>query len=238
MSRLALALKAEAVLGVLLAVRHRTVRLAGFLALVVVPLSAMTGGSASSRQQLVLIIGGSLAAVAASRLLAPGAAVTAARRAASAWWIAPVGRLAGVWLLIVPIIGLTAAILADGPVQAARVVVAASLFSAAVGAVTLALAPLLGASGSGALGLLAVWFGTIPPSGMLQMLSGWPYVQRPVVLLWNVLPLDWRALRWMRVGGVEDPFVFVTSIAAGLALAAWAVAGPPAPGRHGAEARP
>ncbi|MFQ6047272.1 MAG: hypothetical protein ACE5PT_13110 [Gemmatimonadales bacterium] len=218
-----MALKAEVVIGVLLTVRHRTVRLAGFLAGALLLLGSFAESAVSRGLELVLVISGTVAAVAASRLLAPGEALAAARRAGADWWVSATGRLAGVWLLILPAAWVAALILAEGMNEAIRVAWVAAVYGGAVGAVTLALTPFMGATGAAALGLLGVWLGGLPPSGIYQILSGWEYVRRPAVWLWNVLPLDWRALRWGRVGGLEDPMVMAAWIVVGVMMASWAI---------------
>lgn len=223
---MALASKAELVLGMLLVVRHRTMRLSGVLALLGMTLAMFA--DASTRPGLarhtVLLLGGSLGAVAGSRLLAPGAALAAAWRCGSPWWLPAMGRLAGVALLAVPTVGVAAAALTGttsswhGAIQLGFI---AWVYTVAVAATALASSPFLGASVSGALGLLAVWFGGIPPSAMSELLTQWPYVQRLSVLLWNVLPLGWRARRWLELAETGDALLLATWIVLGVALGAW-----------------
>ncbi|NIN09930.1 MAG: hypothetical protein GTN62_00805 [Gemmatimonadales bacterium] len=221
-----LAAKAEVVLGMLLTVRHRAVRLAGLLCVVVIGLGVFDEGEPElARQyQTVLLVGGSLAAVGGSRLFAPGAALAALRRSAGPWWLAPVGRLVGVLLVVWPLVGIGTGALAGPSADwqtATRLGLIAGLHAAAVAALTLALAPALGATAAGTLGLSAAWLGGIPPSGVLELFGGWSYVQRPAVLLWNVLPLNWRAARWFRAGTVEDLLVLGGWVVLGVMLAAW-----------------
>ncbi len=111
-----------------------------------------------------------------------------------------------------------------GAAAAAKLGAIAGCYAVALGALTLALAPLTGATAAGTLGLLAAWLGAIPPSGIQALLAEWPYVQRPAMILWNALPLDWRATRWFRVGALEDPAIFAIWIAVGIVVAAWAAA--------------
>ncbi len=226
---LALSAKAEIVVGVLLVIRHRTVRLAALLAFVAIGMGVLGSGDPdqTNHHQIVFVVAGSLAAVAGSRVLSPGAALAAARRAAGPWWLAPSGRLTGAALAVSPVIAIAAISLAapvTGAAAAAKLSAIAGCYAVALGALTLALAPLTGATAAGTLGLLAAWLGAIPPSGIQALLAEWPYVQRPAMILWNALPLDWRATRWFRVGGLEDPAIFAIWIVVGIVVAAWAAA--------------
>ncbi len=224
-----LAFRGEVVLGMLLVTRHRAVRLAGVLAVVVVGLALLAGddGGAVARRQAVFAAGGSLAAVAASRLLAPGAALAAGRQTGGPWWRAPVGRLTGAWLVVAPPVAAAAVLLVGsvaGSWAAGRTAAVAALHVGAVGALVLAVAPLAGASAAAAVGLAVAWLGGVPPSVMGAALDAWPYLRRPVVLAWNTLPLDWRAGRWLRASTVEDLAVLAGWIALGCIVAAWAAA--------------
>lgn len=228
MTVVGVAFRAEVVLGALLVTRHRVARLAALLAVAVVALTLHAGSQADvgARRQAVFVIAGSLAAVAGSRLLGPGAALAGARRAAGPWWRGPLGRLVGAWCVIVPGVGVAAAILVGsvaGPWPTIRVAGVAALHAAAIGALTLAGAPLIGSSAAASGALVAAWLGGIPPSGMAAVLARWPVVQRPVVAAWNVLPLDWRASRWVQTGSLEDPALILAWVAAGCLVAGWAV---------------
>lgn len=228
MRRTALALAGEVTLALLLVVRHRAVRLTAVLAFALAALTYAAGDDASTnaRRQTVLVVAGSLAAVGASRLFAPGAPLAAARWAAGPWWRAPAGRLLGAWLVAAPAAATAALVLvapADGSPVALRVTAAAGGQAAALGSLVAALSPIAGASAAATLGLLAAWLGGIPPSAMAAVLDGVPYLQRPVVGLWNLLPLDWRAARWVRAGTVDDPLVTALWIVLGCVAAAWAV---------------
>jgi len=225
----ALAGKAELVFGMLLIVRHRTVRLTAALAVMGIALGIV--GNAAERSglahQTVLLVGGSLGAVAGSRLLAPGAALAAAWRSGSPWWLPAAGRLMGAALLAAPAVGLTSAALvgpAMGWEAALQLGFVGWVYATAMTAVTLAASPFLGASASGALGLLAVWFGGIPPSAMYELFGGWTYLQRPIVLMWNVLPLGWRANRWLHQAAMEDALLLGGWIALGIVLGTWGAA--------------
>jgi len=216
-------------LAVLLVVRHRAVRFAAALAVVVLLLADL--GHAVDRpgaaEATALVVVGSLGAVAASRLLGSGTALAALRKAAAPWWLSPGIRLTGVALLLTPVVGVATVALAgsggngDGAMRFGGVVWVASTACAAG---TLALSPFLGASVSGALGLLAVWFGGIPPSAMHEVFGGWTVFQRPVVLLWNTLPLGWRATRWLQHGEAADGLMLGAWILAGIVIGGWGAA--------------
>ncbi|MGD2136508.1 MAG: hypothetical protein PVF27_10120 [Gemmatimonadales bacterium] len=224
MTPAAIAVKAEAVFGVFVTLRHRTVKLVLLLAAAVALLATVSGGEASD-PTTVLVIAASLGAVAGPRVLAPGSALDAARRAAGPWWLHPAGRLVGVAVLVVPVsFGAGALLGGDGgewPTWS-RLGVAAAGAALALGSVTMALAPLLGATAAGTVGLVLAWFGGVPPSGMAAVFGGWPWLARPVTLAWNALPLGWRAARWLQRGGAGDPLLLGCWIALGVALAAWA----------------
>ncbi|UCF41403.1 MAG: hypothetical protein JSW43_03475 [Gemmatimonadota bacterium] len=220
-----LALKGEAVLGAQLVVRHRAVRLTALLSLAILVLALAQGGPGSPHT--LFGVGGCLSAVAGSRLLAPGAALAAARRAAGPWWLAPAGRLAGLLLLLAPVLAVGAAALipsSGGEAAFVPLALAALLQAGALGALTLALAPAVGASASGMLGLTWALLGGLRPSEMLQLLAGWPYAQRVAVTAWNLLPLSWRAARWLRDGTPLDLVLLGSWVVAGTALGAWATA--------------
>ncbi len=211
----------------LLVARHRAGRLVALLAVTVLGIAILDRGSgAAGSHHVLFLVGGSLAAVAGSRLLAPGAALLGARRVAGPWWVTPAGRLAGAMVLALPILALGAGgILGSpgGPLPILRLGAAAALQAAALGALVAGLAPLTGATAAGTLGLGAAWLGSVPPSGVAELLGGWEYAQRPAVLLWNGLPLAWRAARWYEGAFSGDLLVLAGWVVVGVALAAWAV---------------
>ena len=210
-------------MGVLLVVRHRTVRLMGAFALALVALMLATGGrDSAAAESTVLLIAGSMAVVGASRVLAPGAALSGARRAAGRWWLHPVGRLVGVLLVSGGVALVAVAALRTEWLGGVQLAAVAAIYAAALGAVVLGLTPLIGASAAGGLGLLAVWLGAIPPSTVSVMLGDWWFLQRPIVLLWNSLPLSWRVLQWLTGGVRVDVALFVGWLGVGIALAGWA----------------
>lgn len=217
------------ILGTLLVVRHRSVRLVSMLAGIVLLLGMLgPGAGVAPTPQWLFLICGTVVAVAGARLLAPGAALASARRVAATWWLAPGGRLFGALILLAPFLAL-GAVIAGAPRSdvsgALRMAGIALLYAAALGGLALALAPLLGATAAAFLGLVGAWLGGVGPSDMYALLAGWSYLQRPLVLFWNTLPLAWRAERWYREGATDDLLVLAVWIPVAVALAAWAVAG-------------
>ena len=234
---LALAFRAECVLGLQLVLRSRAVQLVVLLAAVLTGVGVFggVGQSLAAAGRLTFVACGSLMAVAGSQLLATGPALAAVRRAAAPGWVHSVGRMAGVALLLWPIVVGTASVLI-GPVggwaQVGRLAAVGWVYAGAVGALALSLGPLVGASGAASLGLLLVWLGGIPPSSMYVLLEAWPHVQRPIVWLWNVLPLGWRADRLHVEGLAVDAILLAGWVALGVVVAAWgAVRLPAHPGR-------
>lgn len=219
-------LKSEMVLAVQLAARHRTVRLTALLGLA----GLMAARSASDPLPALLLVAGGLGATAASRPLAPGAAFFLARRAGAHPITTAVGRLGGVTLLV---LGATAAALpvaGAGEVAAVvwRHVGVAVIAGVAIAAPVLALSPVIGASGAGALGLLVAVLGHIPPSGVYASLARWPAVRTSAVLLWNLLPMPWRANRWGEgtPGLFADVLLLVAWVLLGLVFTAWTLLPP------------
>lgn len=227
-TRLTPALKAEVMLGLLLVLRHRAFRLTGFLVLVIAAFAAFGLGDrgATHAISLALLTGGSLIAVAGSRLLAPGPALAGARLVAAAWWLVPAGRLTGALLVVMPV-ALATHLAVSAPVSnlvdLVRVTLVAAAYVGALGAFTAVLAPLMGASAAASCGFLAAWMGGVPPSTVAAALQEWVYVQRPLVWVWNLLPLMWRARRWLAEGQMSDIVVFLAWIILGMVGAAWAI---------------
>lgn len=228
MRRLLLAAKAEAVLAVHLVIRHRTPRLAALLLLVVVLSTVLrshaTEGVAHGLWSLLLVCG-TLAAVSGSRLMAPGAALSAAYRAAAPWWLVPAGRLAGAMLVVLPVVGVTT--IAMGPSQGrgteVPVLLVSCVYTGAVASTVAAATPVAGSSAAAALGLLLAWLGGLRPVDIYFALEPVPFVQRPIVFLWNVLPLNWRAVRWMEDGVLADGLLLGGWLLAGVCVAGWAM---------------
>lgn len=177
--------------------RHRAIYLAAVLvAAILLVASVGRSSDAVAASGLILLCAGSIAAVACSRLLCPGAALTAARWACAPWWIVPVGRLMGAWLVIGAVTLLIAAVLtlAHGNLVASLpLAVTIVVYVSALGSFVMSLAPFIGSSGAAASGLVTVWMGTTPPSVVMNALSDWPALLRPVLWAWNLLPMAWRA---------------------------------------------
>lgn len=228
MTDVSLPAKAEVVLGMLLPARHRSVRLATTLAVAIVALG-VSGGAArnpDASSYLTLIVAGSLAAVAGSRLMAPGAALSAARHAACRWWLPPAGRLVGMAVLLAPTVAVCAAVLL-GPhadwTAVTRLSLIAWMYATATAALVQAASPFLGASAAGAAVLLLVWTSGVPPSVWQEVLQGLPYLQRPLVVGWNLLPTAWRAHRGWTGGYGSDVAVLASWVVIGTLVAAWGV---------------
>lgn len=220
------ALRAEVILGLLLVLRHRAFRLTGLLVLIVAVFAAIgiRDRGATHAISVVLLAGGSLIAVAGSRLLAPGPALVAARWVSEPWWVVPAGRLTGALLVVMPValatlIAVSAPVL--HPVALMRVTLVAAAYVSALGAFTAALSPLVGASAAASCGFLAAWVGGVPPSTIAVGLHEWVYVQRPLVWIWNGLPLMWRARRWLAGEQIVDMGMFLAWIVLGIVGAAW-----------------
>ncbi len=225
-SSLRLALKAEALLGLHLVTRHRAPRLAGVLGLALVAAAAVSESGPGARS--VLLIGSTLAVVGASRVLAPGPALASARMVAARWWVAPVGRLAGALCAVVPFaVGIAALVMVPhGEASLWRVAWVTTAYAVVLIACTIAMAPSLGASLAATLAFVAVWLGGVPPSAVSAVLGPWPLLERGAVWAWSLLPLPWRALRWLAGGPIADPLVLLAWAAIGMTLAAWQVSVP------------
>ncbi len=234
-----LAAKAEVVFGLQLATRHRAVRLAAFLALGIAGLAAASEPSPERVARVVLLVAALLAAVAGSRLLSPGPALAAARMVVAPWWLVPAGRLIGAACLVGPMtMGVALALAAASPQAApvARPVAVAGAYAMCLAACIMGVTPWWGSSSSATLGFLGVLLGAAPPSGIAMMFTGWPPFQRILIWLWNVLPLPWRAARWLANGGWADPLLLLAWTAIGLGLAAVQLQGPRRPPRTGEPA--
>lgn len=224
-----LAVKAEVLFGLALVTRHRAPRLAALLALAIVATAATTEPTPQATANAVVLIGAILAAIAASRLISPGPAFGAARMTVSPWWVAPAGRLLGALIAVLPVClaaGLGLAAVAAGHVAMPRLMAVTSVYATAMAACTMAASAFLGASAAATLGFLAAFFGVAPPSEMAALLAGWPAVQHVVLWLWNLLPLPWRAQRWLAGGAWSDPSMLALWAAIGLAVAGWSLSRP------------
>lgn len=226
--------KAEVVFGVQLVTRHRAPRLAALLALGIAGLAAASEPSPERVARVVLLVAGMLAVVAASRLLSPGPALAAARMVVAPWWLVPTGRLVGALCVVGPMTVGMALGLASASPQGAPVlgpVAVALAYAVCVAACTMAVAPFWGASAAASVGFLGVWFGAAPPSALAALFAGWLPLQRVVIWLWNVLPLPWRASRWLASGGWADLLLLGAWTLMGLGVAAMHLAGTRRPRR-------
>jgi len=71
---------------------------------------------------------------------------------------------------------------------------------------------------------VASLFGNVKPSAVAELLSAWPLIRTPAVLLWNALPLSWRAARWLGAGSDRgDPWVLLGWLVAALWVSAWVI---------------
>jgi hypothetical protein len=222
-----LALKSEIVLAVQLTTRHRAPRLAVFLAATLVVMLLVQDPSSVSLdafRRTVVLIGSALAVVSASRLVAQGGALSSVRRTASPWLLAPAGRLVGVLLLTaVGVFAASSIVLGTrwGIPEALRCASMVLVYCAAIAASAMALTPLTGASAAAAFGLIGALVGGVRPSEVAGLLEGWPLLRGPAVLAWNVLPLPWRAERWLATGGWADPLVLLIWVAFGVVATAY-----------------
>ncbi len=194
---------------------------------------ALVAGAAASRPgdttgRAVVLIGATLAVVGASRLLASGPALAAARMVTARWWLVPVGRLAGALCAVVPFsLGVATVMVGmHGGAGLWRITAITGVYATTLIACTMAIAPSIGASAAATLSFFAVWLGGVSPSAVLGLLAPWPVVQRAAVWLWNVLPLPWRALRWLAGGPLADPLLLIAWAAIGVGLAAWQLSTP------------
>lgn len=221
---LPLQLKAEVVLAMQLVSRHRSVRLAALLSVLLTAALAVGESEGGKHQSMVLVVTGMLCAVAGSRIFAPGGALTAARITAAPWWVAPSGRLVGAGCVVYPLALVSIASLvapAGGAEVAIRVCFIVGVLGIAMLGVVAALTPLVGASAGAALGFMAAWLGAIPPSAIHGLLDSARFIQRPLVALWNVLPLPWRAVRWLSQGQAGDAALLIVWGALAAVLVAW-----------------
>lgn len=221
----ALAFKSEVVLAAQLVMRHRAPRLAALLALLVVCLALLRSDGGGGSARTVLLIGGVVVAVGGSRPLAPGPALAGAYRVAAPGWLVPLGRLVGTLIVTLPVIAVGAVGLSHlaPDVPTGQLAVAVTVYCSAVASLMLAVTPVVGSSLAAVLGFSAAWVGIAPPTVIHAALQKWPAVQGPSVLVWNVMPFGWRAVRWMRDGNHADLVLLLAWSCLGLAVAAWAV---------------
>jgi hypothetical protein len=209
-----MALKAEAILALRLASRHRAPRVALLLAVgaIIFVLARPKPPPPSQTEAVLQLIAGSLSAVAASRPLAAGPARASARWVVGSQWLVPVGRAIGV-LLAVSGCTLAAALglfAHAGISRAAQAVPAAMACAACVAAVTLAVASRIGAMAGTVTGLLLTWLlvsgltGPVALSGIAARTPGLAVTRAALrthggpALVWLVLGLGLAI--WARAG--------------------------------------
>jgi len=210
-------------LALRLATQDRATRLAGLLVALgcSVPLLGEPA-SVEARQRTAIIGAALLAAVSGACVLARGAPLWSARRAAGPWLAPGIGRLAAVALIAGLAALAEAAVLFGGsPARAAAVAASALLGAGALGAATMPLGAVLGSSGAAGVGAVAALGGSIPPSAIATLLAPWPLVRTPVVLVWNVLPLPWRAQAMLTGNAASHGVWLCLWWAAGVLLAGW-----------------
>jgi len=215
--------KAEVVLGFLLLVRHRTVRLVCAVTLALAALSLLPNlGLTSGKHQpeTMLFVAGSLAAVAGSRLLAPGGALAASRQVAERCWLAPLGRLVGALFLVVPVVSIVAFSLNAVEYGPVRMSIVTAVYVAAVASGAMALAPAMGATAATVAAMIVVWSGVVPASDLHRMLVNWPLLHRALVGSWYLFPLHWRACRLLDTGNLLDALVLSGWIVIAVTVAA------------------
>jgi len=213
MAKLMLAFKAEILLGARLALRHRTYQVAILFALVVFLLGAihdLTKPVGTDRDGAVLLVSGILAVIAGSRPLAPGAALASVRHVAAEWWLIPFGRLVGTLLALSPLMIAIVLLFGTSASDSVRVGFVATLYASAVAATMFAMVPVTGTTVGAVLASSAVLVGSIQPSAADVSLWAWPVVRELSMVLWNVLPMPWRAHRLLNDGSAMNalPIVF------------------------------
>ncbi len=216
-------LKAEVVLAVQLATRHRTVRLVSVLGVIVLVAGWLDRAEAAGTvASSVFLVPGAVAVVAASRVLAPGAAVASAERAANAWWVAPLGRLVGVALITAAAAAATVVTLVDAQAAPMWLLLVVCGQCVALAGIVMIVSPVWGASAGGASGLLFTLLGPLPPSSVAALLPDGSAMERVGVFLWNSLPLAWRGMRAIEAGLARDTMLLAVWIGVAILGAGWA----------------
>ncbi len=222
---LLIAAKAEVLLGTLLTARNRAVRLVCILAMTlggVLSVQDVERIPAAHRPLTVFLIAGTLAAVAGARLFAPGGALAALRQVGAAWWLAPVGRLTGALLVVMPVVAV--AVVAIKVVGADPLLLGASvtIYAAAVASFSFSLAIFVGSSTAVTATLVLVWVGAVPAAAPNTWFEQWTVVRAAWSVFWNTVPLPWRAGQLLRVGSPVDALVLAGWVVAGILLVGWA----------------
>lgn len=188
--------RAEVVLAAHVLAGGRAMRL---VVLLVASFAVLLGSSSGtltvgSVRQFLVLAAGVVGATAGAIAFEPGASCFAVRRAAAPAWVHASGRWVAVLTLVVGAVVATgaAAVVGGGRVSAAFVG-AALLFGGATAGMSAAFAPHLGSSAAGAVGLVTVWFGFVPPQLVASVLDGWPPAANGLSWLWHIVPMPWRA---------------------------------------------
>jgi hypothetical protein len=222
---LLLGAKAETVFGALLVVRNRAVRLACGLALttgVLLSLQEADRFPGAHQPRIVFLIAGTLTAVAGSRLFAPGGALAASRQVATTWWLVPLGRLTGALLAVLPVVVVPVIAMELTETDPLLLGFSVVMFGAAVASFSFSLAPIVGSSAAMAAAVASVWIGALPTAAAHQWIDKWPVAKKAMVLLWNTLPLPWRADRLFTESSSVDVLVLGGWIVVGFVVASWA----------------
>lgn len=186
--------KAEAVIAMLLAVRHRTVALVGTLTAVVVAVVYWQDAGDDLARAVVSMMLGVLTAVAASRAFAGGGARESAWSAPGTRMVVAFGRWFGCMTILVPVAALASAIVGQdaGSAQFGVALVRLLVQLAGLTGFSMLAASFIGASGGAGLGMgLALW-GGLPPEAYAT-LFGEGLIADVTVHVWRSLPLQWRA---------------------------------------------
>ena len=222
---LLLGAKAEIVFGTLLVMRNRAVRLSCALALTagaLLSVQEVERFPGAQEPRMTFLIVGTLAAVAGSRLLAPGGALAASRQVATVWWLVPLGRLTGALLVVLPVAAVPAFATVRVDVNPMLYGISVFVLAAAVASFSSSLAPMVGSSAGVTVAIAAVWIGALPTDTVHAWAERWPAVQQALAVLWNTLPLPWRADRILIARSSSDAVVLVGWIAFGFVVAGWA----------------
>lgn len=220
-------IKAELVLAMLLISRHRTPRLVSFLALILIALFVWQDFARADTLngfEVGMLLVTTLAVVGCSRLASLGGALESNRVVAAPWWVVPAGRLLGAMILLAPmtlIIGAALVLGRGNNPSLASFFGLTILLAASLGALTLSITPIFGASSAASVGFALAFFGAVAPSSISLMLDKFPPIRNAVVLLWNLLPLPWRAMSWL--AGDERFFgvLAFSWIVLGVAASSW-----------------
>lgn len=223
-----LAVKAEIVMGALLVLRHRAVRLVAVLALATVLVSSVQDQGPMPRTDhmsgTIFIVAGWLAAVAGSRALAPGPALAASRHVAAQWWLIPYGRLAGTLVLLLPAVNVAALCLrAGGSADSFATLLAVTVYSTSIAALVLAIAPALGGSAASLAGIFIVLLGSIGHFGIEPALVDRSFLAAILHTSSRIFPTPAMAANLVAAHGVVDLLVLMGWVGGGVLAAGWLI---------------